>query len=201
MAVGHGVFSSRGLCLVLHFYVILGNLSTCKYFITSLLCNSVVLLTIREANIVSIKCFGKRRRSTVKTRPLTNNGIIVKGANLLLHAWFATLLLQLSGDIHANPGPATTSELQKNRCLLFNARSLCSVNKLLDRTVASNLSSFQNMVYAENLDFVAVTETWLKDSTSDKEILPHGYDILRKECASYKRGGGVLLALRSRRMV
>ncbi|XP_028414165.1 uncharacterized protein LOC114537227 [Dendronephthya gigantea] len=199
MAVGHGIFSSRRLCHVLYFYLILGNLSTYTYFRKSLSCNSTVLLTTIEANIVTIKCYGKRRRSTVKTRPLTNQTIIIKGTRLLLHAFFATLLLQLSGDVHTNPGPITASKpyIEKKRCLLFNARSLCSINKHVDGTLVSNLSSFQNMVYAENLDIVAVTETWLKDSIADKEILPHGYDILRKDRASFKRGGGVLLALRS----
>ena len=54
---------------------------------------------------------------------------------------------------------------------------------------------FQNLFYGENLDLIAVTETWLKDNISDNEILPSGYNIIRKDRVSGKRGGGVLLAI------
>ena len=71
------------------------------------------------------------------------------------------------------------------------------MNKRKDGTFVSNLKSFQDLVYAENLDIVSVTETWLNDNVSDHEILPSGYNIIRKDRPSNKRGGGVLLALRN----
>ena len=55
-------------------------------------------------------------------------------------------------------------------CGLINARSL--KNKLIE---------FQTAVYAENLDIIAVTETWLDESVYDKEILSSGYDIHRRD--------------------
>ncbi len=104
------------------------------------------------------------------------------------------LLILLAGDVATNPGPSSC----KNNicCLSFNARSLCSFNNLSDGMLVSNLMSFQNLVYGENLDVIAVTETWLKDNISDNEILPYGYNIIRKDRVSDKRGGGVLLAIR-----
>jgi hypothetical protein len=46
------------------------------------------------------------------------------------------------------------------------------------------------------LDVISVTETWLNDNVSNNEIFPSGYNIIRKDRPSNKRGGGVLLALR-----
>ena len=71
------------------------------------------------------------------------------------------------------------------------------MNKLTDGTIISNLHSFHNMVYAENLDLIAVTETWLKPTISDKEVLPHSYHVIRKDRALEKPGAGVLLPLRN----
>ncbi len=85
------------------------------------------------------------------------------------------LLILLAGDVATNPGPSSC----KNNicCLSFNARSLCSFNNLSDGMLVSNLMSFQNLVYGENLDLIAVTERWLKDNISDNEILPYA-DII-----------------------
>lgn len=102
------------------------------------------------------------------------------------------LLILLAGDIATNPGPLSKGQ----RFLSFNAQSLRSVNKREDGTFTSNLRSFQDLVYAENLDVISVTETWLNDSVNDDEILPSDYNIIRKDRPSNKRGGGVLLALR-----
>ena len=45
----------------------------------------------------------------------------------------------------------------------------------------NNLKSFQDMVYAEELDMILLTETWLNENVSDNEILPSGFNILRKD--------------------
>ncbi len=70
------------------------------------------------------------------------------------------------------------------------------MKRLEDGSVLSNLRSFQDFVYAENLDIVAVTETCLNCNVSDNEELPSGYKIVRKDRPSDKRGEDVLLALR-----
>ena len=56
---------------------------------------------------------------------------------------------------------------------------------------------FQGLVYGNNLNVVAVTETWLHDGYFDGEILYFSlYTIFRKDRGSNKRGGGVLLAVK-----
>ena len=81
--------------------------------------------------------------------------------------------------------------------MLFNAESLCSTNKSADGSLVSNLKSFQDLAFVENLDIIIVTETWLNDNISNNEILSIGYNIIRKDRSSGKRGGGVLIALRN----
>ena len=47
------------------------------------------------------------------------------------------------------------------------------------------------------MDIITVTETWLNDNISNNEIFPTGYNIIKKDRFSGKRGGGVLIALRN----
>ena len=101
-------------------------------------------------------------------------------------------MIVLVGDIATNPGPNN----QHLRCLSFNAQSIRSTRKLPDGSYASNLKSFQDLVYAEELDLIFVTESWLNDNFSDEEILPKGYNIVRKYRSANQRGGGVFIALR-----
>ena len=105
------------------------------------------------------------------------------------------LCILLSGDIATNPGPEVSAKNQALRCLSFNAQSLKSTFKIVDGSLTTNLSMFQDLVYTENLDIIAVTETWLNNFVSNNEILPSGYNIIRQDRSSDKRGGGVLLAL------
>ena len=92
------------------------------------------------------------------------------------------------GDVHPMPGPqATTSEHHSKLSLkLLNARSL--VNKLVD---------FQASIYANSVDIVIVTETWLTSAILDHEILPSCYDVYRRDRGEDKRGGGVLIAIKN----
>ena len=72
-------------------------------------------------------------------------------------------------------------------CYLLNACSICN-----------KLNEFQALVFGENLDIVAVTETWLKPDICDSEILPENqYTIYRRDRVDGRRGGGVLLAVKS----
>ena len=91
------------------------------------------------------------------------------------------------------PGPRSRHSLT---LFAFNARSLKSVNRHEDGSTTSNLSMFQELVYSENFDIITVTEAWLNDTISNKEILPIGYHIARRDRMSEKRGGGVLMAFR-----
>ena len=65
----------------------------------------------------------------------------------------------------------------KLNCALLNSRSLC--NKIVE---------FQGLVYGNNLDVVAVTETWLHDGYFDGEILSSSlYTIFQKDRVGKRR--------------
>ena len=105
--------------------------------------------------------------------------------------------LLLAGDVAINPGPCSLSgrnvdssssygyDYAKSiKCLLMNARSI--VNKAHE---------FNTLTY--DYDAIGVTETWLKSDILDSEILPSiDFDVHRRDRAD-KRGGGVMLAVRS----
>ena len=97
-------------------------------------------------------------------------------------------LLARCGDVYPMPGlQATTSyHHSKLSLMLLNARSL--VNKLVD---------FQASIYANSVDIVIITETWLTSAILDHEILPSYYDVYRRDRGEDKRGGGVLIAIKN----
>ena len=59
------------------------------------------------------------------------------------------------------------------------------------------LPDFQALVYSRQLDVVIVTETWLTPEILDKEILPSGYNLYRRDRPGTTRGGGVLVAIKT----
>ena len=108
-------------------------------------------------------------------------------------------LIKLSGDVETNPGPQsnTSQNLQRkksSKCASINVRSLTSAVKSTNGETSSNLHSFQNFVYAE--DIVFANETWLSNSVNSVEILHSEYAIFRNDREG-RRGGGVMLGIRT----
>ena len=132
-------------------------------------------------------------RRSAFTKPLSSDMKLFRGLQVAMNFSISIILISLSNDIATNPGPNNNQYLH---CLSFNAQSIRSTRKLQDGTCASNLRSFQDLVYAEELDLVLVTETWLNANCTGNEILPNGYNIIRKDRLVNQRGGGVLIALR-----
>ena len=56
------------------------------------------------------------------------------------------------------------------------------------------MHNFQSYTYSNEFDIIAITETWLTKHIYTNELLPCGYNVLRKDRDG--RGGGVLLALK-----
>jgi len=74
------------------------------------------------------------------------------------------------------------------KCLYMNARSIVNKHKEL-----------QLLVMEENLDIIAITETWLTDKIQDSEINILGYQLIRQDRQKLVklRGGGVALYIRN----
>ena len=63
------------------------------------------------------------------------------------------------------------------------------------RSIVNKLAQFHSLIYSEDYDIIAITETWLSENVLDHEIIPTGYTIYRKDRSS--RGGGVMLAVKN----
>ena len=63
------------------------------------------------------------------------------------------------------------------------------------RSIVNKMDLFQNYVYSNSPDIIAVTETWLSEKIFDNEILPNNYTIIRKDRKTL--GGGVMFAVKS----
>ena len=94
------------------------------------------------------------------------------------------LFLLLSGDVEQNPGPSS----KFLNAMLLNARSICTV-----RADINKFLELHTMIACENLDILAVTESWLTDSISSTEFTPVGFECYRRDRGMEMRGGGIVL--------
>ena len=96
----------------------------------------------------------------------------------------------------SNPDVNCSSRIQKLMSFLsLNARSLTSGGS--STSTSHMLLNFQALVYSRQLDVVIVTETWLTPDILDKEIPPSGFNLYRCDRPGTKRGGGVLVAIKT----
>ena len=119
-------------------------------------------------------------------------------------AVFNLIKISLVG-IRPNPGPSPTGTSPNKmidglRAWYINSRGLKAfVDDHASGKKINKLSLFQNLIYTEQYDIVRVCETWLKENVLDNEILP-GYTIHRTDLCDYKRGGGVLVAVKDEKL-
>jgi exonuclease III len=76
----------------------------------------------------------------------------------------------------------------KLKCLYMNARSIVNKKKELELTVTE-----------ENLDVIAITETWLNKNVTDEEMSIKGYTLFREDRNDTikRRGGGVAMYIKN----
>ena len=72
---------------------------------------------------------------------------------------------------------------------------LFSLHKLHDKEMISNHASLLDLVHAESIDIILLTEIWLTDRHFNKEIISADYNIFRAD-RKLKIGGGVLIAIK-----
>ncbi len=105
----------------------------------------------------------------------------------------------LSGDVSccgSTVSLASCSVLNSSSYGLFpsdTTRRLINIGLINARSVISCLPDIHHLLVSENIDLLAVTESWLDDSVSDSEIGLNGYDVFR--CDRNRNGGGVAIFL------
>ena len=121
---------------------------------------------------------------------------------------FNFLLIAIINPSLLNPGPQNLSIYYQNVQGLIPFSNLSDTNPLLNRTKILELNTY---IHANSPDIVMLTETWLKRSIKDKEVIENGnYNIYRNDRSLLthppdpnnpkkfrKNGGGVLIAIRN----
>jgi len=103
------------------------------------------------------------------------------------------LLLLLSGDVELNPGPVMAPTTSPLKFAQFNCRSV------LGSPLEDKPALIQNYIVENNIDILALSETWLKPNSlpaTINSITPDGYTCMHVP-RSEGRGGGVAFIYRS----
>uniref|UniRef100_A0A8K9VAJ4 Reverse transcriptase domain-containing protein n=1 Tax=Oncorhynchus mykiss TaxID=8022 RepID=A0A8K9VAJ4_ONCMY len=104
------------------------------------------------------------------------------------------LLLCSSGDVEVNPGPAVPSSTPIPQALSFD--DFCNRNSLgfmhvNIRSLLPKFVIFTALAHSANPDVLAVSESWLRKTTKNSDILIPNYNIFRQDRTA--KGGGVAI--------
>uniref|UniRef100_A0A8K9X1H2 Reverse transcriptase domain-containing protein n=1 Tax=Oncorhynchus mykiss TaxID=8022 RepID=A0A8K9X1H2_ONCMY len=115
----------------------------------------------------------------------------------ILIAFSRTLILLLlcsSGDVEVNPGPAVPSSTPIPQALSFydfcNRNSLGFMHVNI-RSLLPKFVLFTALAHSANPDVLAVSESWLRKTTKNSDILIPNYNIFRQDRTA--KGGGVAI--------
>lgn len=149
--------------------------------------------------VVRIHCVRRRRISHNTFHKWLPRGYIYLQSDILQ-----------CGDVESQPGPnSSVSDSRRSlSCVTGNQnasepsnRLHCFYQNVRSIQSGTKLREFQDSVYSNQFDIVAVSETWLSQTISDSELLPWDYDIHRCDRSSSGgdsvHGGGVLIASRT----
>ena len=109
---------------------------------------------------------------------LKGNGNILGNKNAAHVALMITLPLLTGGNIHPNPGPAVPEDTSEKKFI-----EICHVNmrSLNPNNRSSKLDELHTtFCIKKQFDIICVSETWLDNSISDKDIELPDYQIFRK---------------------
>lgn len=132
-------------------------------------------------------CF-RPKLPRVKLKGLKITGKIKTLMKTILQLSIIYFLLILCGDIHPNPGP----NVKHNKSLSIvhiNARSLLPITASNPHFKLDEIQTILNLQH--KFEIIAVSETWLKNSTSDTDVNLPGYNLYRNDRNT--AGGGVAI--------
>jgi hypothetical protein len=68
------------------------------------------------------------------------------------------------------------------------------------RSIVNKIKELKVMIEEENMDIIAITETWLNDNVTDDEVSINGYTLFRKDRRDEVkcRGGGVAMYIKNK---
>ena len=102
----------------------------------------------------------------------------------------------LNSSLLSNPESLASSDSSDMSNSTPQAKNSFKILNINCQSIRSKLPNFLALVETHSPDVIAVTETWLNPDILTSEILPPGYNLIRKDRNTGSRGGGVLLAIK-----
>ncbi|MES9881747.1 MAG: reverse transcriptase family protein [Sedimenticola sp.] len=114
---------------------------------------------------------------------------------LIIALWFSCLALNLSGDIHPNPGPSSTfSDSDASTCSFEYIMGLFSVYHVNIQSLVPKLDIIEQEI--QFYDVAVFTETWLNDTVLTDSISISNYSPPYRSDRQGRIGGGVAIYVR-----
>ncbi len=122
---------------------------------------------------------------------------IVYSAFSCITTWLVCLLISLSGDIHLNPGPSSTSssnEADLSSCSFEYLSGMFSVFHVNIQSLRPKLDllEYETQFY----DVIVFTETWLNNTIQDNSLQIPNFSQLHRLDRQNRIGGGVAIYVR-----
>ena len=103
-------------------------------------------------------------------------------------------MLLTSGNVHPNPGPSNGDATPITTNLTFNdfcdRKSLGFLHVNI-RCLLPKIDLVKSWVHTANPDVLGISESWLRKSVTNPDILILGYNVFRQDRAT--KGGGVAI--------
>ena len=159
MAAGRGLLRSYNLVNILYIYLIFGGITIKNNTRKHTEGNLAIIFISKELASQKPQYNENLRRSTVTRKYLTTSTRLLIGMRIFINFSLVAILIRLSGDVETNPGP-------------FNFEVKECRTSLLPK-----IDSLRLFVSKNPFDVIALSETWLKPSTTDAEIDIPNYSI------------------------
>ena len=174
MAVGRGLLRSYNLVNILYIYLIFGGITIKNNTRKHTEGNLAIIFISKELASQKPQYNENLRRSMVKRKYLTTSTKLLIGMRIFINFSLVAILIRLSGDVETNPGPFN---FEVKECRTRGLK-VCHLNM---RSLLPKIDSLRLFVSKNPFDVIALSETWLKPSTTDAEIDIPNYSMTRND--------------------
>ena len=189
MVVDRGFLRSYNLMNILYIYLILGGVTIKNEARIHTAGNVTIIFISKELASVKPLYNAKLCKSTVKQKYLTTSTKLLIRMRIFINFSLVAVLIHLSGDVETNPGPFN---FEVKEC---HTRGLevCHPNV---RNLLPKIDSLRLFISKNPFDVIAISETWLKPSTTNTELIIPNY-VLTRNYHTDKTGWGMAFYVRN----
>ncbi len=148
---------------------------------------------------INLATNARRKNVGIKLSPLNVVSLrITKCVSILtVVLWFTCLVLNLSRDIHPNPGPSSTlstSDSDTSACSFEYIMGMFSVYHMNIQSVLPKIDIIEQEI--QFYDVAVFTETWLNDTIQSDSIVISNFSAPHRLDRQGRIGGGVAIYVR-----